>query len=106
MSEDIKVGDKFWVKDKNRRVYEDGKCIYEKHFREVEVIDETSRSWVIGRGHNEDMETALQLDKVARKMNLALSGDNDIEYVRKDSLLDALAKSGEYDITITVKDKL
>lgn len=47
----IKVGDKFWSFDGNRRTYREdrkGGPIYEKHFYEVEIIGETSRSWIVG----------------------------------------------------------
>jgi len=64
----IKVGDLFWIYDGNNRHYlrDDGTRsqgpIYEKAFRQVEIIDETSRSWCIAY-QNSDRE----LFKVPKK---------------------------------------
>ena len=50
---DIKIGELFWIYDSGNRHYthDDGTesqgPIYEKSFRRVEVIGETSRSWCI-----------------------------------------------------------
>jgi len=50
----MKVGDKVWLFDMNRRVYKkDGVSftppIYAEHFYEAVIDGETSRSWLIGR---------------------------------------------------------
>lgn len=48
----MKVGDKFWSFDRNKRQYEGkgsgAKSIYRAHFFPVGIIGETSRSWSIG----------------------------------------------------------
>ena len=46
----IKVGDKFWIFDGNRRSYVNGEKQYEYHFCEVEITGETSRSWIVNGG--------------------------------------------------------
>lgn len=48
----------FWIFDESRRVYLEGSSlsaspIWSKHWREVPVTGETSRSWVVGGGWNE-----------------------------------------------------
>ena len=53
---DIKVGDEFWVKDENHRIYDNntsfgGGPIYERYFIKTKIISETSRSWVVGYGN-------------------------------------------------------
>ena len=49
----MKIGDKFWSFDLNRRRYGEGrKIIYREHYFRVEIIGETSRSWIIGREKN------------------------------------------------------
>ena len=57
----MKFGDKLFTFDVNRRVYSPGKGfpppIYREHFRPVEVIGETSRSWVIGTHGREYFKT-------------------------------------------------
>ena len=46
---DISIGSKLWMFDHNRRRYnEKRECIFREHFFEVEIIGETSRSWLIG----------------------------------------------------------
>jgi hypothetical protein len=48
----MKVGDKVWLFDYNRRRYESGKGggpIFAEHFYEAKIDGETSRSWMIGR---------------------------------------------------------
>jgi hypothetical protein len=50
----MKVGDKVWLFDSNRRVYpKDNKFssapIFSEHFHQVIIDGETSRSWLIGR---------------------------------------------------------
>ncbi len=55
----FKVGDKVWVFNENHREYATDKKghpvgggpIYEKHFVQVEITGETSRSWLIGKWH-------------------------------------------------------
>ena len=49
----FKIGDKVWMFDPNRRVYPrdergrtTGGVIYAEHFHQVEIIVETSRSWI------------------------------------------------------------
>lgn len=58
----MKVGDKIWRFDDNRRVYPKappgklwprGGPIYREHWYEVEITGETSRSWVVGKGYGE-----------------------------------------------------
>jgi hypothetical protein len=48
----MKIGDKLWSFDGNRRHYAgkglSARIIYREHFYPVEIIGETSRSWVIG----------------------------------------------------------
>lgn len=50
----MKIGDTFWIFDVNRRVYDknrkgySGGPIYSEHFAKVEVIGETTRSWIFG----------------------------------------------------------
>lgn len=53
---DIKVGDKFFMFDTNRRVYErdekghaTGGPTFRGHFYEVTIDGETSRSWLVGK---------------------------------------------------------
>jgi hypothetical protein len=53
----IGIGSKAWVFDENSRVYrrdESGRRtsapIWTGHWRETEVVDETSRSWVLANG--------------------------------------------------------
>lgn len=55
--EEIKVGDKFYMFDENRRIYrrdEKGKAIgsptFRGHFYEVTIEGETSRSWITNYG--------------------------------------------------------
>lgn len=47
----LKVGDTVWVFDMNRRVYEgnglSARIIYREHFRPLQIVGETSRSWVL-----------------------------------------------------------
>lgn len=48
----MKVGDKVWLFDQNRRIYQkDGiisaSPIYSEHFRQAKIEGETSRSWII-----------------------------------------------------------
>ncbi len=57
MSTQIAVGSKVWVFDANKRVYakdEKGRAfgppIHREHWVEREVVSETSRSWIVGRG--------------------------------------------------------
>ena len=50
---DIKVGDKFWAYDTNRREYVDTKMVPGCHFYGVSIILETSRSWIIGEDERE-----------------------------------------------------
>src|SRR5947209_4689039 len=50
----LKVGDMIWEFDHNRRRYpKDGGVtrspIYREHWRPVEIIGETSRSWIVGK---------------------------------------------------------
>lgn len=46
----MQVGDKFWSFDRNIRRYDENrKIIFRGHYYRVEIIDETSRSWIIGR---------------------------------------------------------
>lgn len=47
----LKVGDKVWLFDFNRRVYgkESSAPIYEQQFYQDVIEGETSRSWIIGR---------------------------------------------------------
>jgi len=49
----MKVGDKVWLFDTNRRVYPKGSItsapIYAEHFYQTTIDDETPRSWIIGR---------------------------------------------------------
>lgn len=47
----LKVGDSLFNFDGNRRVYRKGgggAPIYREHFREEEIISETSMSWIVG----------------------------------------------------------
>ena len=50
---DLKVGDKVWIFDSNRRVYQDDKgnklkrCWYKGYFVEREIEGETKQSWII-----------------------------------------------------------
>lgn len=53
----MKIGDKFYSFDENRRRYRRlpggkpvGTPIYREHFYEVEIVGESSRSWIIGVG--------------------------------------------------------
>ena len=56
----MRIGDKLFIFDINKRVYPPGPGfhppIYREHFVPVEVIGETSRSWVIGRYRQEDFK--------------------------------------------------
>lgn len=50
--DNFKIGDKLWVWDENRRVYDRstsgfGPPIWREHYRQLEIVDETSRSWVL-----------------------------------------------------------
>ena len=50
----LKVGDKVWLFDQNRRVYEKDSIIssapiFSEYFYQVTITGETSRSWLIGR---------------------------------------------------------
>lgn len=50
MNEPLKIGSTIWKFDQNRRVYEKngrGGPIYRKHWVEVKILRETTRSWVI-----------------------------------------------------------
>ncbi len=47
---DIKIGDKFWIKDTNRRSYKNGQNQYRYHFVQVEITGETSRSYIVNGG--------------------------------------------------------
>tara|TARA_R110000803_G_scaffold171446_1_gene234372 strand:+ start:166 stop:492 length:327 start_codon:yes stop_codon:yes gene_type:complete len=47
----MKVGDKIWRFDINRRRYREGGGggpIYAEHWSEIEITGETSRSWIVG----------------------------------------------------------
>lgn len=49
---EIKVADTFFIFDENHRVYEKGthgRPIYREHFLNIEIIGETSRSWITSR---------------------------------------------------------
>lgn len=51
---ELKVGDKVWRFDQNRRVYDGtgsfgGKVIYAEHFYQDVITGETSRSWIVGK---------------------------------------------------------
>ncbi len=53
----MKIGDKFYSFDANRRRYRRdkdgvpaGPPIYREHFYEVEIVGETTRSWIISLG--------------------------------------------------------
>lgn len=54
----MQVGDKVWIFDSNRRVYEDdkgnrlNKCWYRSYFIEKYIIGETSQSWIVGYEKN------------------------------------------------------
>lgn len=69
--EEIKIGSKFWMFDGNRRKYKKdhfGGPIYERHFFEVQVIGETSRSWIIGHiGYNQEIFKAPKSDPFKSK---------------------------------------
>lgn len=46
-----KPGDKCWIFDQNRRVYEKGSSgppIYREHYRETTIDGETRTSWIVG----------------------------------------------------------
>lgn len=47
----MKIGDKIWLFDANRRIYKKGEQspIFSEHFYKVTIDGETSRSWLIGR---------------------------------------------------------
>lgn len=50
---ELRVGSKLWWFDENRRVYPDTDSwsrgpIWSEHWREVEVVGETKRSWLVG----------------------------------------------------------
>lgn len=46
----MKIGDKIWLFDSNRKKYEKGNSapIYSEHFYQEEIVGETSRSWLVG----------------------------------------------------------
>ena len=50
----MKVGDKVYRFDGNVRHYDrpgfSGKCVYEKHFVEHEIVGETKLSWITDKG--------------------------------------------------------
>tara|TARA_R110000851_G_scaffold280717_1_gene434000 strand:+ start:46 stop:414 length:369 start_codon:yes stop_codon:yes gene_type:complete len=48
--DEIKIGDKFWLHDQNRRSYVGNVMDEAFCYRQVEITGETSRSWVVG-GH-------------------------------------------------------
>ena len=55
----MKVGDKVWIFDTNRRVYPKvngrvtGGPIYAEHFVQAEITGETSKSWIVREGQRE-----------------------------------------------------
>ena len=55
MTKDIEKPTHFWYFDENRRVYANRSAftspIWREHWRKAEVVGETSRSWVVGRGY-------------------------------------------------------
>jgi hypothetical protein len=49
---EIKVGDKFWQYDSNRRVYDSNRnLIPESRYFQITIEKETSRSWIDNNGH-------------------------------------------------------
>lgn len=61
--DEIRVGSVVWFFDVNRRVYDEGRrLVYREHFREVPIIGETPRSWILGPG--------LAVAKLAKKCGL------------------------------------
>jgi len=66
----MQIGDKVWIFDSNKRVYEDDKgnkldnCWYRGHFREKYIIGETKQSWIIGyEGNDIDSRTNFKVNK-------------------------------------------
>lgn len=90
----MKIGDKVWLFDWNRRVYDknekglSGEPIYEKHFYEAEITGETSRSWIIN-GERYSKKTLLGIytdEQKADKIWDHLHRYNIIEKVRQCSI--------------------
>ena len=45
----LQIGKDVWIKDENQREYVLGRSnpVYRKHFRRVQIVGETSRSWLL-----------------------------------------------------------
>ena len=76
------IGDKVWRFDQNRRVYardENGKArggpIWREHWEPLEIIGETTRSWIIGR-HGASVQFGDKIAKAAWPGALALSEED------------------------------
>lgn len=69
------IGMKLWEFDENRRVYardKDGKCygspIWREHWVEVEILGETSVSWLVGGSYLKDWPNAeKRADKLPKR---------------------------------------
>lgn len=66
----MQVGDKVWIFDSNRRIYEDDQgnklvsCWYRGHFVEKCIIGETKQSWIVGyEGNLPDDRNNLKVNK-------------------------------------------
>lgn len=65
----LKLGDKVWVFDGNRRRYNQvdgrssGPAIYAEHFVECEITSETSRSWIVNGVKYPKSDSALYTDE-------------------------------------------
>lgn len=69
---DIKIGMLFWAFDGNRRMYDENRrLIYEHCFYRVEVIGETSRSWIVGReGSRHEAFKAPKKDTFGKRLKI------------------------------------
>jgi len=66
----MQIGDKVWIFDGNRRIYEDDKGNktqnpwYRGHFVEKYIIGETKQSWIVGyKGNDIDSKTNFKANK-------------------------------------------
>lgn len=95
----FKPGDKVYIFDYDRRIYENGRCgppIFREHFREVTINSETSRSLVVGtfrpkkyaksgsEFYNlQDIEDACWEREHKYRIKELVGGISDVELLRK-----------------------
>ena len=76
----MKVGDKVWIFDTNRRVYPKvngrvtGGPIYAEHFVQAEITGETSKSWIVREGQRETSPVSILMSRKPTRFGLDVIG--------------------------------